>query len=170
MEILYVNDIDFTAALNKLSEKIITQFPELNATNTLVLMVSPDYSANTAMYIAHELSKDGEMCDILPIHIPYPDESSNRYIEKAKRDIDDWYNFSETSYDNCLLVESGVIKGSTYTWLTNVLKEKTNANIVTAALFENINSKFKSDIVSEYYDAESQDLTFYFEKENKHWS
>jgi hypothetical protein len=36
-------------------------------------------------------------------------------------------------------------------------------------LFENIGSVFKSDIVGSYYDDQTQDLTFYFERYNKHW-
>jgi hypothetical protein len=42
--------------------------------------------------------------------------------------------------------------------------------IVTATMFENINSKFKSDVVANYYDDYEQDLTFYYEKPNKHWN
>ena len=41
--------------------------------------------------------------------------------------------------------------------------------IITLTMFENIDSKFKSDLVGEYYDDKTQDLTFWWEKENKHW-
>jgi hypothetical protein len=33
-----------------------------------------------------------------------------------------------------------------------------------------VGSRFKSDVVGDYYDDEKEDLTFYFERENKHWS
>jgi hypothetical protein len=36
-------------------------------------------------------------------------------------------------------------------------------------MMENIHSIIKSDYVGEYYDDELEDLTFYFEKFNKHW-
>ena len=35
--------------------------------------------------------------------------------------------------------------------------------------FENIGSKWESDFVGEYYDDTFEDLTFWWERENKHW-
>lgn len=40
----------------ELTAKIIAKYPELCPENTLVLMVSPDYSATVAMHVAHSLS------------------------------------------------------------------------------------------------------------------
>jgi hypothetical protein len=168
--ILPVRDIDEKILLSKLIVLIQESHPELNPKNTLVLMVSPDYSATVAMHVAHALSKDGEMCDILPINVPYPDEQVDIYLTKAMKDLDAWLEFSETEYENYLLVEAGVIRGGTYTWLTNMLSKKVVGNIITCSLYENIGSKFKSNIVAEYYDDTVEDLTFYFERENKHWN
>jgi hypothetical protein len=36
-------------------------------------------------------------------------------------------------------------------------------------IFENIDSRFKSDLVGEYYDDKTEDLTFWWENDNKHW-
>ena len=69
-----------------------------------------------------------------------------------------------------LLVEAGVIRGGNYTWLTKLFRNKVTGNIITASLYENIGSRFQSDVVAEYYDNTKQDLTFYFERENKHWN
>jgi len=80
------------------------------------------------------------------------------------------FRFSDVKYSNYLLVEAGVIRGGNYIWLTNLLKEMVVGDIVTAAMFENVNSKFKSDVVANYYDDDEQDLTFYYEKPNKHWN
>jgi hypothetical protein len=168
--ILPVRDIDEKILLSKLIVLIQESYPELNPKNTLVLMVSPDYSATVAMHVAHALSKDGEMCDILPINVPYPDEQVDIYLTKAMKDLDAWFEFSETEYENYLLVEAGVIRGGTYTWLTNMLSKKVVGNIITCSLYENKGSKFKSNIVAEYYDDTVEDLTFYFERENKHWN
>ena len=153
----------------ELSNKIITSYPDVSADNTLVLMVSPDYSATAAMHVAHNLSKDGDMCDILPIHVPYPDEDEYIYVRKADQDIDNWFKFSEDDYKYYLLIEGGVIRGGNYTWLTKLIKKKVMGSIITASLYENIGSRFKSDVVAKYYDDSKQDLTFYFERENKHW-
>ena len=40
---------------------------------------------------------------------------------------------------------------------------------MTVTLYENIHSKFKSDFVGEYYDNDIEDLTFWWERENRHW-
>lgn len=168
----YFIDIKTEAALiMHLCELIKVKHPELTPANTLVLMVSPDYSATAAMHVAHSLSKDGEMCDILPIHVPYPDEKNiESWINKAKNDLLSFLQFYESPFQNYLLVEAGVIRGGTYTWLSNLLYKTVEGNVITAALFENVGSKFKSDVVARYYDDQTQDLTFYFERENKHWS
>ena len=159
-----------TYYLEKLPAFILEKFPHLSSENTLVLMVSPDYSASAAMHVAHSLSKDGEMCNVLPIHVHYPDEENIlSYLIKAENDINDYEKFCGKEFENFLLVEAAVIKGNTYTWLTDIIKKNTSANIVTSTLFENIDSKFKSDIVVEYYNDTVEDLTFYYEKENKHW-
>jgi len=42
-------------------------------------------------------------------------------------------------------------------------------NVFYLSLFENQSSIFKSDFVGEYYDNETQDLTFWWEEENNHW-
>ena len=168
-KIFYVSDTDEKILLERLIVLIQESYPELNPKNTLVLMVSPDYSATVAMHVAHGLSKDGEMCDILPINVPYPDEQVDIYLSKAIKDLDAWLEFSETEYENYLLVEAGVIRGGNYTWLTNMLCKKVTGNIITSSLYENIGSKFKSNVVAEYYDDSVEDLTFYFERENKHW-
>ena len=153
-----------------LTKKVIEKYPDVSAENTLVIMVSPDYSATVAMHIAHNLSVHGEMCDVLPIHVAYPDEDEYKYVRKADQDIDAWFKFSNVEYKHYLLVEAGVIHGGTYTWLNKLLRNKLNGTIITTSLYENIGSRFKSDVVGEYYDDTKQDLTFYFEAYNKHWN
>jgi thiamine phosphate synthase YjbQ (UPF0047 family) len=153
-----------------ITNKVIESYPDLSPANTLVVMVSPDYSATVAMQVAHNLSKDGEMCDILPIHVAYPDEDVYKYVRKADEDIDSWLNFSDVQYKYYLLVEAGVIRGGTYTWLSKLFRKKLMGITITTTLYENIGSKFQSDVVGEYYDDTKQDLTFYFERENKHWN
>lgn len=167
---LLVSPLKEKKLIDQLSKDIIEKYPNLSPVNTLVVMVSPDYSATVAMHVAHNLSKDGEMCDILPIHIAYPDEDVYKYVRKADQDIDSWLKFSETEYKYYLLVEAGVIRGGTYIWLTKLFNKKLSGQVITTSLYENVGSRFKSDVVGEYYDDSKKDLTFYFERENKHWS
>lgn len=136
---------------------------EINASNTLVVMVSPDYSATVAMHVAHYLSYNGEMCDIIPVDVPYPDEEVTPFLINASRKL------RGVRYENILLVEAGIIRGGNYTWLTELLAEITRSKIITCTLYENIHSKFKSNYVARYYDAGVEELTFYYERYNKHW-
>mgnify|MGYP006266257961 FL=1 len=166
----FVNIEEEQIALHRLSAVVKKLYPDLSPANTLVVMVSPDYSASAAMHLAHGLSKDGEMCDILPIHVPFPDESADKYIIRAEMDLRNHLAFEGKEYDNYVLVEAGVIKGGTFTWLTEVFNRVcTGSKIITVALYENVHSKFQSSLAMSYYDATKEDLTFYFEKENKHW-
>lgn len=167
---LLISHLKEKKLIEKLTKDIIQKYPNLSPANTLVVMVSPDYSATVAMHVAHNLSKDGEMCDVLPIHVSYPDEDVYEYVRKADQDIDSWLKFSETPYKYYLLVEAGVIRGGTYTWLTKLFNKKLSGQVITASLYENIGSRFKSDVVAKYYNDTIQDLTFYFERENKHWN
>ena len=136
---------------------------DINASNTLVVMVSPDYSATVAMHVAHHLSYEGEMCDIISVDVPYPDEQVESFFLKAKQ------KFADIKHKNILLVEAGIIRGGNYTWLTELLTETTKSRVITCTLYENIHSKFKSDYVARYYDAGVEELTFYYERYNKHW-
>ena len=167
---LFVSPAQEKKLIVTLTNKIIEAYPDVSPENTLVVMVSPDYSATVAMHVAHNLSRDGEMCDILPIHVAYPDEEIHEYVRKADQDIDAWFKFSDVQYNYYLLVEAGVIRGGTYTWLNKLFRNKVNGTIITTSLYENTGSRFKSDVVGKYYDDTKQDLTFYFERENKHWN
>jgi hypothetical protein len=70
-----------------------------------------------------------------------------------------------------ILVEAGVIRGGNYEFLTTWMKKYLGVGIpiVTISMYENVGSRFKSDFVAEYYDDTTQDLTFWWEMNNKHW-
>ncbi|MGA1048955.1 MAG: hypothetical protein ACO3UU_13180, partial [Minisyncoccia bacterium] len=63
----------------------------------------------------------------------------------------------------------GVIRGGNYTWITECIK-KCEKDYYTLSLCENIHSKYKSDMVSLYYDDSIEDLHFWWEKPNNHWA
>lgn len=153
--------------LEQMLDKLKSTFLELNPTNTVVLMVSPDYSATVAMHMAHKLSKDGEMCDLMMVDVPFPDQDQDYFKLVFRRSLIN----APKIYENYVLAEAGIIRGGNYTWITELMRDyiPTSSRIITTALFENIHSKFKSNIVGEYYDDKTQDLTFYYEEYNKHW-
>ena len=142
---------------------------DTHPSNTLVVIVSPDYSATVGMHAAHHLSKDGEMLDITFIDVPYPDEDKNIYIKQMLDQTSSMGIRKFQKYKKVILIEAGVITGKNYTWITECL-EVAGIDYYTAALFENIDSIYKSDIVGRYYKHSDRELEFYWEKPNNHWS
>ena len=49
----------------------------IDASNTIVITVSTDYSSVIGQYLRHQLTKDGEICDGFGIDVPYPDQTFN---------------------------------------------------------------------------------------------
>jgi hypothetical protein len=141
-----------------------------NASNTVIITVSTDYSSNVGQLLRHELTKNGEICDGFGIDVPYPDETwDTKYILELACLI----SLYRYKLDNkkILLVEAGVIRGSNYNFIVDFFTRQLNiTQIYTAALFESIHSNFRSDFVGEYYNSNTQDLTFWWEKENNHWT
>ena len=141
-----------------------------NASNTVIVTVSADYSSNVGQLLRHALSYGEEICDGFGIDVPYPDEIwDERYIGELIK-VFDLYKY-KLENKKILFVEAGVIRGSNYKYIQNFLCDHLGIteDVFFLALFENKNSKFKSDFVGEYYDNETQDLTFWWEQENKHW-
>jgi hypothetical protein len=141
-----------------------------NASNTVIVTVSTDYSSNVGQLLRHALSCHGEICDGFGVDVPYPDESwdENHIYELIK--LLDLYSY-KLKGKKILFVEAGVIRGGNYTFLSNFIEEYLGIknNVFYLSLFENQSSIFKSDFVGEYYDNETQDLTFWWEEENNHW-
>jgi hypothetical protein len=135
--------------------------------HTAVLMVSPDYSATVAMHLAHAWSRAGEMLKIIPVDVTYPDETDEKYRQKFRYEFELHYG----KYHNLVLIEAGIIRGGNWGWLLEELYKfnYSRDQITLVALTENIHSKIKSDYVGEYYNDDTHDLTFYYEKFNKHW-
>lgn len=136
--------------------------------DTLLVIVSPDYSATVGMHVAHHLSKDGEMLDIAYIDVPYPGEDKGAYIKQFLDQTNDNGIRKFHHYKNVLLVEAGVITGKNYTWITKCL-DVAAIKYYTAALFENLDSTYKSDVVGRYYSEHLRELEFYWERPNNHW-
>ena len=141
-----------------------------NASNSVIVTVSTDYSACVGMWLRHHLSHNGEICEGFGIDVPYPDEIWN------KRYMDEMYESFKLhapyfQYKALIFVEVGVIRGGNYDFIIDWIRKRLEhrKKLITLALYENKHSKFKSDFVGEYYDDELEDLTFWWEKENKHW-
>ena len=153
----------------ELLEKLLTivDNSEFSPKSTAVLMVSPDYSATVAMHLAHAWSRSGEIIPIIPVDVPYPNESPDAYKQLL-------YNYKELSkYKKLVLVEAGIIRGGNWAWILDILTTNfgfSRSDITLVAMCENVGSKTKSDYVGEYYDDNTHELMFYFERYNKNWT
>ena len=141
----------------------------LDASNTVIVTVSTDYSSMIGQYLRHQLSHDGEICDGFGVDVPYPDQRFDRTFE---RNIQLMLSMNADSVRNktLLLVEAGVIRGSNYETLVGIIRRCLgDVPIKTLAMYQNVGSRFKSDFVGEYYDDATHDLTFWWEQPNNHW-
>ena len=141
----------------------------LDASNTVVVTVSTDYSSFIGQYLRHQLTHNGEICDGFGVDVPYPDQQFNNTFERNVKTMLDMHADTITG-KTLLLVEAGVIRGSNYARLTSLIHDYFNTiPIKTLAMYENVNSRWKSDFVGEYYDDATHDLTFWWEMPNNHW-
>jgi len=157
-----------TALTLSLAERLLKE--NFNASNTVIVTVSTDYSSNVGQLLRHTLSHDKEICDGFGIDVPYPDQTwDDNYINELKEVFNLYYY--KLKDKKILFVEAGVIRGGNYTFVSNFVKDDLGIKdeLYFLSLFENKGSIFKSDYVGEYYDDTTQDLTFWWEKENKHW-
>jgi len=157
-----------TELIYKLSDSLLEK--NFNASNTVIISVSSDYSCIVGQFLRHSLSDQGEICDGFSIDVPYPDQQWDSTYYYELETLVNLYRYKFNS-KKILLVEAGVIRGSNYKFVIEYLKNNLHItqDIYTLALYENIGSKFKSDFVGEFYDDETQDLTFWWERYNKHW-
>lgn len=144
----------------------VLDFDGFDASNSTLVAVSSDYSSIVCQVLRHQLSAGGEVCDGFTVDVPYPDQNWDIRFEMAILKQCVGTEFKE----NLILIEAGVIRGSNYKNLTELLARAfPDQKVVTATLFENVHSAFKSDYVAEYYDDTKSDLTFWWETYNKHW-
>ena len=141
-----------------------------NAGNSVVVTVSTDYSSIAGQIIRHELTHQEEIAEGFGVDVPYPDQVWDQQFTNEACSIFLLHRKS-IGVKNIILVEAGVIRGSNYRTLIDLRRGplEMDNNIITTALFENSSSAFKSDYVASYYNDTFNDLTFWWEKDNKHW-
>jgi hypothetical protein len=165
---LNISQKEETDTVIKLSDTLLEN--NFNASNTIVISVSADYSNIVGQLLRHSLSYEGEVCDGFSIDVPYPDEVWDSTYLRELESLMSIYRY-KLANKKILLVEAGVIRGSNYKFVIDYLKNnlQITQDIFTLTLYENTGSKFKSDFVGEFYDNETQDLTFWWEQYNNHW-
>jgi len=154
------------ALIQELTYKIKMSNWDIHPSKTCFLCVSPDYSSIVTQHLSHSLSMGREIFHIEAVNVPFPDEDIKKYQINFELNYIEWV----LDWENFVLIEAGVIKGGTYTWITEIMKKYTEKNYYTVALCENINSKFQSDMVSLYYNDDIEDLHYWWERPNNHWT
>jgi len=141
-----------------------------NASNSIVVTVSTDYSSIAGQIIRHELTHEGEIADGFGVDVPYPDQQwDTRFVNEACSMF--LLHRQAIGVKTIILVEAGVIRGSNYNSLINLMRQSLEMDnlIITTALFQSKGSAIECDYIAEYYDDKFNDLTFWWEKENNHW-
>ena len=154
------------ALIQELTYKIKMSNWDIHPSKTCFLCVSPDYSSIVTQHLSNSLSMGREIFHIEAVNVPFPDEDPKKYQINFELNYIEWV----LDWENFVLIEAGVIKGGTYTWITEIMKKYTEKNYYTVALCENINSKFQSDMVSLYYNDDIEDLHYWWERPNNHWT
>ena len=166
--IKHVDIIDEIFLIRKLEQQLLEN--ELHADNVVIITVSTDYSSIVGQYLRHALSYKKEICDGFGIDVPYPDETWNtEYVNDLHSTFKQHKKLFVDNNKKLLLVEAGVIRGGNYTYVVDYLNKSYMNDVITLALYENKNSVFKSNYVGEYYDNSTEDLSFWWERDNKHW-
>ena len=156
---------------NELINKLLTIVDNRNfhPSDTVILQASVDFAGTVAMHLSHAWSVGGEIIPIVPIEVTYPDETYDYVRSKFRYDMK--WQLDHFDYKKFIVIEAGIIRGGNWQWILEEFErlniDRKNVTLVT--MLENIHSKVKSDYVGEYYDDEKYDLTFYFERFNKHW-
>ena len=141
-----------------------------NASNSIIVTVSTDYSSIAGQIIRHELTHEGEIADGFGVDAPYPDQQwDTRFVNEACSMF--LLHREAIGVKTVILVEAGVIRGSNYNSLINLMRQSLEMDnpILTTTLFQNRASAIECDYIAEYYDDKFNDLTFWWEKENNHW-
>lgn len=154
------------ALIQEMSYKIKMSDWDINPSKTCFLCVSPDYSGITTQHLSHSLSMGREIFHVEAVNVPFPDEDSKQYRIDFSINYEEWCK----RWDNFVLIEAGIIRGGNYTWITERMRKTSPKRYHTVALCENLHSKYKSEIVSLYYDNEVEDLHFWWERPNNHWT
>jgi len=165
--LLFVNRKKELEIIQKLESLVDTRF--IDPATTAIVQASVDYASTVAMHLSHAWSVKGEIIPIIPIEVTYPDETYDYVISKFHYDLD--WHLKHFNYQKFIVIEAGIIRGGNWKWILEEFAKKgfQRDKITLVTMYENIHSQIKSDYVGEYYDDEKQDLTFYYEKYNKHW-
>ena len=167
----FISQAEETAGIQKMIYDFKRFYPDFVDKETLMLMVSPDFSGIVSTIMAQALSIPGEpLMYIDAVHVPDPDEDPQLFKERFRKDFPAIReSFEGYPMQKFILVEAGVISGRNYSWLTEMMIKEFGVlrqNIITVALYQSSKAKFQCNLVGDYYDHENEDLCFWWEVPN----
>jgi len=163
-KLLFISEDKEKSLIQEMIYKLKMATLDIHPSNTCFLMISPNYSAILTQHLSHSLTMDREIFHIETINVPFLDEETRNYKADFTQNFMKW----QIKWDNFVLIDAGMIRGTNHAWITEIMSRMTGGNIYTVALCENINSSFKNDFVSLYYDSTQEDLHFWWEQPNNH--
>ena len=128
--------------------------------NSCIITIGPEWSSIVGQYLRHRLGGNGKICDGFSVDIPEGiwDERYQYGLQQAFTGA-----MPILRMKTPILVKSHVLHGENYRRITEWMRKYLafDKKIITLALYENLESGFKSDFVGEYYGDE--ELKFWWQ-------
>lgn len=148
--------------IKKIGDALITD--GYDSSNSTIITISTEQSSIMGQLLRHQLSLDGEVANGFSIDVPVIEEEwDDKCIEVLNNVFQSKYKLIQNK--KIILVRAQIKTGVSFEYVYNFMKKNLGANnkIISVTLFENISSNWESDYVGEYYDAEFEKLSFWWE-------
>ena len=148
--------------IKKIGDALITD--GYDSSNSTIITISTEQSSIMGQLLRHQLSLDGEVTNGFSIDVPVIEEEwDDKCIEVLNNVFQSKYKLIQNK--KIILVRAQIKTGVSFEYVYNFMKKNLGANnkIISVTLFENISSNWETDYVGEYYDAEFERLSFWWE-------
>ena len=148
--------------IKKIGDALITD--GYDSSNSTIITISTEQSSIMGQLLRHQLSLDGEVTNGFSIDVPVIEEEwDDKCIEVLNNVFQSKYKLIQNK--KIILVRAQIKTGVSFEYVYNFMKKNLGANnkIISVTLFESISSNWESDYVGEYYDAEFEKLSFWWE-------
>ena len=148
--------------IKKIGDALITD--GYDSSNSTMITISTEQSSIMGQLLRHQLSLNGEVTNGFSIDVPVIEEEwDDKCIEVLNNVFQSKYKLIQNK--KIILVRAQIKTGVSFEYVYNFMKKNLGANnkIISVTLFESISSNWESDYVGEYYDAEFEKLSFWWE-------
>jgi len=148
--------------IKKIGDALITD--GYDSSNSTMIIISTEQSSIMGQLLRHQLSLDGVVTNGFSIDVPVIEEEwDDKCIEVLNNVFQSKYKLIQNK--KIILVRAQIKTGVSFEYVYNFMKKNLGANnkIISVTLFESISSNWESDYVGEYYDAEFEKLSFWWE-------